>query len=34
MYAQPISDLPAFAAAAILVIYDIRKYKGAMEVER
>ncbi|MBR2847390.1 MAG: MATE family efflux transporter [Clostridia bacterium] len=27
MYAQPVSDLPAFVATAILVIYDIRNYK-------
>jgi len=35
MYAQPVSDLPAFAATAILVIYDIRKYrKGVTKIER
>ncbi len=35
MYAQPVSDLPAFAACAILVIYDIRKYrKGVNKIER
>lgn len=27
MYAQPVSDLPAFVATAILAIYDIRNYK-------
>ena len=35
MYAQPVSDLPAFVATTILVIYDIRKYrKGVTKIER
>ncbi|MBR6645947.1 MAG: hypothetical protein IKL09_00355, partial [Clostridia bacterium] len=27
MYAQPVSDLPAFVIVCILAIYDIKKYK-------